>query len=576
MDLVPVPLRPFPRQNAWEEGDCSRCNVEGPRQDVTVIESSTSSDRGFRWRSIWSAQATGSDTDSEGEGLAASLSETSVSRRASISSTGTSPCGAYRFSWSAAPSPWASDCERYDEAAAASVLQAYWRGAMVRAAHRRRLWAAQRLVELLRAVLRAREDRRRFLRLKGAALRIQHFLREQSRAKAPMEAMGENVPMEPMSPRKATALLKMATRVMGRLPKLEEPGGVRPALRGAARRKLLGEESPRLCGERVERPRRRSCGWGAEMKALGMELLEQGRRLLRALDANHDGRLSVEECAHLKESAWLFPDEGSFQAVLDPLDCNLVDADLLWSLISDRLERDSEAGREWLQSQWRHLRLRRAPTAGDFSPVCSRSIGLTRTYTKLPTSPGSIGRAWQGFCDALPLDEILSAFKSLSGHLRAGCRHLGVYRKLVERIPTLAIPRFQKQLDSGEAPLDLRLALLGAGPIGLRAALELALLGAQVHVFELRNSFSRMNILKLWDWAALELLSLGAKDLLPNFLSYMDHIGIRELQALLLKLCLLAGVSFHWRRGFKEMAVSSWGCGAADHVQADREEGSRR
>ena len=31
----------------------------------------------------------------------------------------------------------------------------------------------------------------------------------------------------------------------------------------------------------------------------------------------------------------------------------------------------------------------------------------------------------------------------------------------------------------GEAPLDLRLALLGAGPIGLRAALELALLGAQ-------------------------------------------------------------------------------------------------
>ncbi|CAJ1423558.1 unnamed protein product [Effrenium voratum] len=292
-----------------------------------------------------------------------------------------------------------------------------------------------------------------------------------------------------------------------------------------------------------------------------MELLEQGRRLLRALDASLGTTMGV--CLWKNESAWLFPDEGSFQAVLDPLDCNLVDADLLWSLISDRLERDSEAGREWLQSQWRHLRLRRAPTAGDFSPVCSRSIGLTRTYTKLPTSPGSIGRAWQGFCDALPLDEILSAFKSLSGHLRAGSRHLGVYRKLVERIPTLAIPRFQKQLDSGEAPLDLRLALLGAGPIGLRAALELALLGAQVHVFELRNSFSRMNILKLWDWAALELLSLGAKDLLPNFLSYMDHIGIRELQALLLKLCLLAGVSFHWRRGFKEVKPSA----AGDAVQ---------
>lgn len=32
-----------------------------------------------------------------------------------------------------------------------------------------------------------------------------------------------------------------------------------------------------------------------------------------------------------------------------------------------------------------------------------------------------------------------------------------------------------------------------------------------------------MNILKLWDWATSDLLDLGAKHLLPSFLSYMDR-----------------------------------------------------
>ena len=83
-----------------------------------------------------------------------------------------------------------------------------------------------------------------------------------------------------------------------------------------------------------------------------------------------------------------------------------------------------------------------------------------------------------------------------------------------------------------------------------------------------------MNILKLWDWAAADLLDLGAKHLLPNFLTYIapwtkqtlhgrdsqslasispeDHIGIRELQSLLLKLGLLAGVRYNWSASFKD------------------------
>eukprot|EP00434_Breviolum_minutum_P026118 symbB.v1.2.023094.t1/scaffold2090.1/size89944/3 len=52
---------------------------------------------------------------------------------------------------------------------------------------------------------------------------------------------------------------------------------------------------------------------------------------------------------------------------------------------------------------------------------------------------------------------------------------------------------------------------MGAGPIGLRTALELALQGAQVHVFDVRSAFSRMNILKLWDWASSDLLDISAE-----------------------------------------------------------------
>ncbi|CAK9093106.1 [F-actin]-monooxygenase MICAL2 (Molecule interacting with CasL protein 2) (MICAL-2) [Durusdinium trenchii] len=82
-----------------------------------------------------------------------------------------------------------------------------------------------------------------------------------------------------------------------------------------------------------------------------------------------------------------------------------------------------------------------------------------------------------------------------------------------------------------------------------------------------------MNILKLWDWATSDLLDLGAKHLLPSFLSYMDrdvvlgnghgcllgeadHIGIRELQALLLKLCLLMKVQISWQTSFKAVEPS--------------------
>lgn len=89
-----------------------------------------------------------------------------------------------------------------------------------------------------------------------------------------------------------------------------------------------------------------------------------------------------------------------------------------------------------------------------------------------------------------------------------------------------------------------RIFIVGAGPVGLRCAIELAMLGAQVVIIEKRGSFRRENILHLWPWVVNDLTALGAKVLYPQFCasSAYFHIGTRELQCLLLKVSLLLGV----------------------------------
>ncbi|CAE7471242.1 mical2b [Symbiodinium sp. CCMP2456] len=308
------------------------------------------------------------------------------------------------------------------------------------------------------------------------------------------------------------------------------------------------------------------------------ELLRSGRRLLRFLDANNDGLLSVEECQHLKEDSWLFPSEDAFLAVLDPYDSEFLDADALWQLLSDRLEADPAQGEEWLKGQLPSVKrlysMRRSQTKLMDSPKSARgspspmrsplsSRSASRSASRNGFKPASLDVAWEEFCRALQVADINAAFSKLCSLLPTDLPEstsgtsVVLYEKLMARMPSVSIPRFERQKDSGGYPLhDAHLGVVGAGPIGLRAALELALLGAKVQVFDVRDGFYRMNVLKLWDWAAADLLDLGAKHLLPNFLTYIDHIGIRELQSLLLKLGLLAGVRYTWSASFKEVCAS--------------------
>lgn len=72
----------------------------------------------------------------------------------------------------------------------------------------------------------------------------------------------------------------------------------------------------------------------------------------------------------------------------------------------------------------------------------------------------------------------------------------------------------------------LQCLVVGAGPCGLRTAVELALLGARVVLVEKRTKFSRHNVLHLWPFTIHDLRALGAKKFYGRFCTgTLDHIS---------------------------------------------------
>lgn len=90
----------------------------------------------------------------------------------------------------------------------------------------------------------------------------------------------------------------------------------------------------------------------------------------------------------------------------------------------------------------------------------------------------------------------------------------------------------------------VKCVIVGGGPIGLRAAIEFTLLGADVTVIEARPAFTRYNILHLWDWVCQDLLEMGVSsgDIIGK--SFF-HVGTKELQLMLLKVAVVLGVRFY-------------------------------
>ncbi|KAM3719156.1 [F-actin]-monooxygenase MICAL2 [Dirofilaria immitis] len=92
----------------------------------------------------------------------------------------------------------------------------------------------------------------------------------------------------------------------------------------------------------------------------------------------------------------------------------------------------------------------------------------------------------------------------------------------------------------------LSVLVIGAGPCGLRSAIECAFLGAYVVLVEQRDCFSRNNVLHIWPFVIEDLKNLGIKIFYPKFCrGSIDHISIRQLQIFLVKIALVLGVQIH-------------------------------
>ena len=71
-----------------------------------------------------------------------------------------------------------------------------------------------------------------------------------------------------------------------------------------------------------------------------------------------------------------------------------------------------------------------------------------------------------------------------------------------------------------------QVVIIGAGPCGLRTAVELSFMGARVVLLEKRDSFSRNNVLHLWPFTIHDLRGLGAKKFYGKFCAgSIDHIS---------------------------------------------------
>lgn len=107
-----------------------------------------------------------------------------------------------------------------------------------------------------------------------------------------------------------------------------------------------------------------------------------------------------------------------------------------------------------------------------------------------------------------------------------------------------------------------KVLIIGAGPVGLRTAVEIALLGAHVIVIEKRDSFSRNNVLHLWPFLIVDLKAIGVKSFFGKFCAgSLDHISIRRLQCILLKICLLLGVQVFPKTLFTDLVEPNEGKG---------------
>ncbi|KAM9312985.1 F-actin-monooxygenase MICAL3 [Gastrophryne carolinensis] len=160
------------------------------------------------------------------------------------------------------------------------------------------------------------------------------------------------------------------------------------------------------------------------------------------------------------------------------------------------------------------------------------------------------------FVQATTCKGTLKSFQELCDHLELKPRdYRSFYPKLKSKLNYWKAKALWSKLDKrgahkdykkGKACSNTKCLIIGAGPCGLRTAIELSLLGARVVVVEKRDAFSRNNVLHLWPFTIHDLRGLGAKKFYGKFCAgAIDHISIRQLQLILLKVSLILGIEIH-------------------------------
>ncbi|XP_019845662.2 F-actin-monooxygenase Mical isoform X6 [Bactrocera dorsalis] len=188
------------------------------------------------------------------------------------------------------------------------------------------------------------------------------------------------------------------------------------------------------------------------------------------------------------------------------------------------------------------------------------------------------------FCVATTMRQILGLHRDMCDIL--GLRPAPInefYPMLKAKIRSWKAQALWKKFDAraahrvyakGTACNGTHVLVIGAGPCGLRTAIEAQLLGAKVVVLEKRDRITRNNVLHLWPFVITDLRNLGAKKFYGKFCAgSIDHISIRQLQIILMKVALLLGVEIHENVSFErtiEPSGDGFGWRAAvtpaDHV----------
>ncbi|XP_039546762.1 F-actin-monooxygenase MICAL2 isoform X6 [Pimephales promelas] len=169
---------------------------------------------------------------------------------------------------------------------------------------------------------------------------------------------------------------------------------------------------------------------------------------------------------------------------------------------------------------------------------------------------GQAGRLFENFVQATDCKSTLQAFNIMCSYLDLDPLEHSTFYSSLKSVMTcwkakalwskLDKRASQKEYKKGKACEGIKCLIIGGGPCGVRTAIELALLGAKVVVIEKRDTFSRNNVLHLWPYTIHDLRGLGAKKFYGKFCAgAIDHISIRQLQLMLLKIALLLGVEFH-------------------------------